>query len=565
MSINLSFQIAKVEDYDQVLLMISEKLEKFLPLVGGPEFSHLLVPLFEALCNTEEVSVRNLAAQSCCKILKQLTPNFKHQVAAYFEFLKRLANEESGELFYSRVSSCFIVVDLYPLLSDADKVILREIYGRLCKDEMPNVRSYAANCFMLFAQIVNDSEIIYNEFLSLLKTLVADECQIIQVIGIEAISPYSLLLKKFNHSTVISNDFLNYIKIYCDDPSWRIRQALCKKFALFAQSFTNSEINTDIFPALLHMVLDPEPEVRTVAVDEIFPFLDIMGPQQFMTEFSPIAHQLVDDPMNTVRKQLAELCVKILSKITPEAVSHHISDLVLKLINDEDSLVKLRIVKNLPTIAQESPPLCTRLTDVLKLLFSHSNWRLRKALVEAMPAVVKFMGPEFFSEHYLNMCISLIKDGTEEVRQAASLSISLIAANITDINWIYDKLFSHYKTVASEDYLIRLNMITALHGFLMLENISYHPKFQSETISLIVTLTSDKVPNVRLRAAQIIFNILVTLSSSSNHAYLTLSSGLKDQMETAIKELQNDKDKDVRHFASHASNMSTGSHSSQNK
>lgn len=549
----LQYLQTKMDDMDQVLLVLAEKMEKFLPFVGGCEYAHLLIPLFEALCDIEEVTVRNAAALSCCKILKQLSPAFKNQVNAYFELLKRLSNEESGELFYSRVSSCFLIVDLYPLLSDGDKVILREIYGRLCKDEMPIVRNNAANCFVTFAQIVNDSEIIFNEFLSLLKLLLGDENQIIQVLGIEALAPYALLLKKFNHSTVLSTDFLNYIKTYCDDPSWRIRQALCKKYSLFSQSFVPAEVNTDIFPSLLHLVLDPEPEVRTIAILEIYPFLEVMGSAQFMSEFAPISLQLVDDPMNNVRKLLAELSIQILGKISPEAVSAHVSDLVLKLINDEDSLVKLRIVKNLHVIAEEAPSLCTRLTEILKTLFAHTNWRLRKALVEAMPAIVKHMGQEYFTDHFLTSSLLLIKDGTEEVRQAASVSVSQIAMNIPDINWIYDKLFSHYRNVVTEEYLIRLNMITALYGFLYLESIPQHPKFQSEIVQLLVSLTSDKVPNVRLRAAQLIYNLLSPASTNNTQHTLSLSSTLKDQIEAALKELQNDKDKDVRHFATHIS------------
>jgi serine/threonine-protein phosphatase 2A regulatory subunit A len=541
-----------MDDLDQLLLAMAEKLEKFFSLVGGADYCHLLIPLLEALCDIEEVSVRNVAAVSCCKIIRQLASSHKTQVNAFFELIKRLSNEESGEVFYSRVSSCFTIVDLYPLLSDGDKVILREIYGRLCKDEMPIVRSNAANYFIALSTIINDSEIINNEFLNLLKALLVDESQIIQVIAIECLASYSILLKKFNHSAVISSDFLTYIKTYCDDNSWRIRQALCKKFSLFSQSFAVTEINSDVLPSLLHMVLDPEPEVRTLAIQEVFPFLEVTGSQQFVTEFSPIASQLVDDPMNTVRKLLAELCIQILGKIPPEAVSQHISELIMKLINDEDSLVKLRIVKHIPTIAQESPSLLTRLTDILKLLFSHSNWRLRKALVEAMPSIVKFMGNDYFTEHFLASSLALIKDGTEEVRQATSHAISQIAANIGEINWIYEKLFvPFYKNTASEDYLIRSNMITALHGFLLLENISYHPKFQTEIINIFIALTSDKVPNVRLKAAQIIFNILLTLSNNPNNVHLSLNSTLKDQIESALKELQNDKDKDVRHYASH--------------
>lgn len=543
------------------MLVLAEKLEKFLPLVGGPEQSHLLIPLFEALCDVEEVTVRTAAANSCCKILKQLTPTYKHQVNAYFELLKRLSNEESGEVFYSRVSSCYLVVDLYPLLTDADKVILREIFSRLCKDEMPIVRGNAAYFFISFAQIINDPEIIYNEFLALLKSLLVDESQVIQVLGVEALSPYSILLKKYNHSTIISSDFMNYIKTYCDDPSWKIRQALCKRFSLYSQAFTTAEISSDIFPALLHIVLDPEPEVRTLAIAEIMPFLDVMGASSFINEFAPIAQQLVDDPMNTVRKNLAELCIQIISKVSPEAVSQHISELVMKLINDEDPMVKLRIVKNLPVIASESPSLCTRLTDVLKLLFSHSNWRLRKALLEAMPSIVKHMGQDFYSEHFHNLCVQLIKDGTEEVRQAASVAFSQISANIKEINWIYEKIFAHFKNICQEEYLVRCNMVTALHGFLLLENISYHPKFQSEVINLFIGLSNDKVPNVRLKAAQIIYHILLAQANPSlnSQVHLSLTATTKDQLETALKEMQNDKDKDVRHFASHLTKIASSS------
>lgn len=535
--------VAKIDDLDQILLVMSEKLGKFLPLIGGNEYAHLLIPLFQSLCDIEEVCVRNAASFSCRNILKQLGPHNKAQVASFFELIKQLSNEESGEIFYSRSSASLILVDLYPLLSDADKVILREIYGRLCKDEMPVVRRVAALAFIQLSQIINDQEILSNEFLSLLKSLINDENQMIQMIGVESMASYCILLKKLGSSQILSNDFLPLIKNLCDDPSWRIRQSLSKGFNIFSQGFTQVEISVEVFPALLHMVLDPEPEVRSLAVQEILPFLEVMDHVQFLNEFVSVASQLVDDPMCQVRKLLAELLINVSAKVGPELVNSHLTDLVVKLMNDDDPLVRLRIIKKTNVIAEEAPSLLTRLTETLKALFSHSNWRLRKALMESMPAIVKHLGQDYFVENFLNASLLLVKDGFEEVRTAASEAMAEIS-KVSEVNFVYERIFPVYKNLPGEDYLTRLTMVTALQGFLASENIHLHHKFQGDVINQLLTATNDKVPNVRLKAAQAIHSVL-TSSASGN-----FNQNVKDQMESALRELQNDKDKDVRYFAS---------------
>lgn len=140
-------------------------------------------------------------------------------------------------------------------------------------------------------------------------------------------------------------------------------------------------------------------------------------------------------------------------------------------MNDEDPLVRLRIIKKLHIIAEEAPSLCTRLTELLKNLFNNPNWRVRKGLVEAMPAVVKHMGQDYFVDHFLNLSLLLVKDGVEEVRTAASDSMAKIAA-VSDINWVYERIFPTFKSLTNEDYLTRLTMLTALQGFLRLEAVS---------------------------------------------------------------------------------------------
>ena len=99
----------------------------------------------------------------------------------------------------------------------------------------------------------------------------------------------------------------------------------------------------------------------------MLPFLSVVGASKFVLELNPIATQLVEDPVPNVRKLLAELCVDVAAKVGPDAVASTISDLVVKLMDDDDPLVRLRIIRKIPIIAEEAPSLCTRLTEHFKV------------------------------------------------------------------------------------------------------------------------------------------------------------------------------------------------------
>lgn len=433
-------------------------------------------------------------------LLSYAGQNNRVAVQAYFEFLKRISSDEAGELFYARVSACHIVPELYSILTEADRIALREIYGRLCKDELSIVRRAAATSFIHLAKHV-DADTLAGEMLELIKALSTDESQTIQVIGIENLAAYAGFLKKLNNSAVLSSEILPMVKAYSDDPSWKIRQALSKNFGLLATCFTPIEVADDVYPALIHLVQDNEAEVRSVAIKTLLPFLSVVGAGRFVNELTPVAMQLVEDPVSNVRKLLAELCVDVAAKVGPDAVASSISELVLKLMEDEDPLVRLRVIKRIPLIAAEAPSLCTRLTEFFKTLFTSMNWRVRKELLVAMPAVVQHMGQDYFVEHFLSSLLLLLKDGVDEVREACAAAIPSIAGTGTvPLSWVFEKLFPSVKAMANGEYLVRMSMTTSLKGFLTVDTLS--EKYINEVVSLLIAQTKDKVPNIRLRAAQ---------------------------------------------------------------
>lgn len=524
---------------DQVLLAMSEKLGKFLPLIGGPEHSHVLIPIFEALCEAEEITVRDMAVSSICKILKQLGPTHKNAAQTYFELFKRTSNEEAGELFYARVSCCHIVPDLYRLLNDSDRISLKDMYNRLCKDELPIVRRAAATQFVALAEYL-DPDVLSGEYMGLLHLLVSDESQTVQVIAIEHLSAYATLLKKHNQVNALTTEILPLVKNYSDSPSWKLRQALSKNFGVFSSVFLPAEVSSDIFSCLINLIQDPEPEARSLAILEVLPFLEVVGTAQFIGELAPVAVQLIHDPMLNMRKLLADLCVDVAAKVGPEAVAMHLSDLVMKLMEDEDPLVRLRIVKKLPLIAEEAPSLCTRLTECLKALFTSPNWRVRKELLISMPSIVKHMGQDYYIDHFLGPTLLLLKDGVDEVRTACAAAVPLITL-VSNSAWSYEAMYPAIRQMSSTDYLGRLSMISALEGLMKIESLS--DKYHGEILSLLLHTAVDRVPNIRIRAAQALNSIMLVSHVNSNATY-------RSQVMNVLADLQKDKDKDVKYFAS---------------
>lgn len=524
-----------MDDMDQVLVVIAQKLQKFLPLVGGPDCAHSLIPLFEALCETEEITVRDAVVESICHVLKQLSGAHNGSIAAFSDFFKRIASEDSGDSFYGRVSSCFLVTDVYKIVPNSDKQVVREVFARLCRDELPIVRRAASKQFKQLMKEV-DNDILVSEFLPLLKTLSGDESQSIQVFGIEAIVPFGELLKSHSATKVLSEELLPMVRTYTDSTSWRNRQSMARDFGKLSKVFLPAEVTSEVFNCLVHLILDPEPEVRQLGIQEVLPFLDVVDTPQFIGEWAPAALQLVQDPMANVRKMLAELSVDVAAKVGPEAVAQHISELIIKLIEDEDPMVRLRIIKKLPIIAEEAPSLCTRLTEYLVAYFSHTNWRVRKELLIAMPSIVKHMGRDYFVDHFQAPMIALLTDGVDEVRTMAAVSV----ANITDASgeeYGYETLFPELKKLCTSEYLLRLSSIGGLEGLLKIDKLS--DKFHTEAVQLLVKLVDDVVPNVRIRAAQ-------ALRSVTNLPHL---SSFSSQLQPCLQKLQSDKDRDVKYFS----------------
>jgi hypothetical protein len=145
-------------------------------------------------------------------------------------------------------------------------------------------------------------------------------------------------------------------------------------------------------------------------------FVGVIPLPTFISEFLNIALHLLDDPYLTARELLAEVCIDIAAKAGADALNGPLRDAIMRLVSDEDPLVRLRILKKIPTIVTAVPALCTALTDNMKAMFVDTNWRVRKELALVMPSVYTHMGQDYFVDNFMPLFLVLLRDGVGEVR-----------------------------------------------------------------------------------------------------------------------------------------------------
>ena len=271
-----------------------------------------------------------------------------------------------------------------------------------------------------------------------------------------------------------------------------------------------------------------------MVLPELYAFLDKVPITIFTRVFVPLAIVLTDDPIPMVKKLLAELCVEVASRQQDNTSLH---DVIEKLLQDEEPTVKLRILNKIDTVARDLPDLTLKLTSMLKEMFTAPSWRVRQRMLQSVVALVTHLGKDHFVENYLDECLGMLRDSVDEVRQSAAEMVPKLVP-LVGVDYAFERIFPSVRTMSNADYLLRLSMLSALKG-LLLADLPAGEAFQSECLALAVAATNDQVPNVRIRACQVLSSACSVLEAEV----------IRTHVRPVLDDLQGDKDRDVAHFA----------------
>lgn len=214
------------------------------------------------------------------------------------------------------------------------------------------------------------------------------------------------------------------------------------------------------------------------------------------------------------------MVVDISAKCGEESSARLMNDLVIKIMEDEEPLVRLRIIRKIHILADEIPRFLCLFLSLLRvhfmIVFFHlqplyeTNPILTDSLfgqklanserVDTFNAIsikvkdfntykdnvytyltlfyIRHMGQEFFTENFLTGFLLTLKDEVEEVRMAASAILPLLVSASTPL-WIQEKIFPSVRALSAESYIKRISFLNSLKSLLEAE---LPDSFQTEVL-----------------------------------------------------------------------------------
>ena len=295
----LPFLAESVDDDDEVLIALAERLGFLVPYIGGNQHAHILLPLLEVLLTAgkflcsqmlayswnattdliivvEETTVREKAITSTYIVIEALTDEMFNDV--YEKMIVRLATKE---WFTARMSSCHLLANNFPRLDESRHESHTQLFASLCRDDAPMVRRVAAqNLGDMVKGIVEacgrksilEDGLIFSIILPLFGELANNDQDSVRLhIPSSCISFGSQFVPFFNEASekekeLISNalnvDILPLLISVVNDSSWRVRWTAASHFTDAISTFSELDGAIDLLiPAYEKLLTDTESEV----------------------------------------------------------------------------------------------------------------------------------------------------------------------------------------------------------------------------------------------------------------------------------------------------------------
>uniref|UniRef100_A0A1I8H5L7 TOG domain-containing protein n=1 Tax=Macrostomum lignano TaxID=282301 RepID=A0A1I8H5L7_9PLAT len=515
----IPFLTDTIYDEDEVLLTLAEQLGTFIPLVGGDQFAHVLLPPLESLATVEETVVRDKAVESLRKLAASHSP--ADLEAHFVPLVRRLAN---GDWFTSRTSACGLFSVCYERVGAAVKQQLRQHFSNLCTDDTPMVRRAAAGKIGELAQVV-EPEFVRSELLPMFKQLMADEQDSVRLLAVES----AVILARLLGPEDTDKLMMKSLRSAVDDKSWRVRYMVADKLTEL-QSALGAELTqrylVEAFQALLK---DPEAEVRAVSASKVRDFcVNLEASEAERTNIAlnsilPAVKDLAGDANQHVKSALAS----VVMGLSPLLGKEH--------------TVRLNIISNLEAVNSVIgiKQLSMSLLPAIVELAEDSKWRVRLAIIQYMPLLASQLGSQFFDEKLNQLCMGWLVDHVFAIREAAVLNLrKLVEAFGSD--WALSTVIPKVAELAVDtNYLHRmvcLFCVTELNSACPPDMVRAH------LLPIVLKMASDTVPNVRFKVAQTLQQLAASFDAEV----------FEQQVKPCLDSLAGDADIDVQFFACEA-------------
>jgi len=514
------------EDNDEAHATVAKQLAEFLPLVGGPAYGKLLLPLLEKLCAEEEVVVRDAAVNAINQLVPQLKKDDIKDVVA---MITRLSG---SPWFATRVSAAGIVPSTYGAATDAGlQDELRKIFKTLCGDETPMVRRAS---YLRLAEFANHTRPHFlSDILPIIKKICADPADTMRVLTVDIICVVADFLPK----DVFETHLVGIIEALEDDVSWRVRQTLVKKMAKFCKHVTPAVASTKLIPLFVKILKDKEPEVRSTAAAMMAEVgNDVKGSESLI---APCLETLAADPVQSVRIKVATSMIHLCKRFAKEPCTKIVIPLIKQLAKDENFEVRSTVISEIDKLAEFVDP--SALSSVFPLMVELSKdakWRVRAAVIDKSSVLARHLGPKKFEKQLQSIVLSALSDHVFAIRERACVQMGLIVKAFGG-KWAAEKLFP----TAFAIYDRQANYLYRMTCLLLIQHVTSECTpdiIEKQILPIVLSAAADDVPNVRIAAGKTIGALIPRIDPKL----------VKGKLTPVLQKLSKDSDPDVIYFSS---------------
>lgn len=524
-----------LEDEDEVLQTLAEELGEFIPLIGGVEHAHHLVPLLETLAKEEETIVREKAVASFKKICSAMVDGgIKVFHENFFKIIKSLGE---GVWFTSRVSACDLFSPVYPYLGAEQQASLRTLFTKLCQDETPMVKRSAAQNLGGFGKVVG-TEVLKEQIVPLFDELAKDEQDSVRLLSVDACVDIAGSLSGEENELLV----LRTLNAFFTDGSWRVRYQVADSFTKLQSALGPVVSSRFLVGQYIGLLKDAEAEVRSVAISKLPEYVSLLTPAEkevtVVEKVVPAIDDLAKDTNQNVRASLASVIMSLSPTLGKDKTMNILLPFFLQLLRDPCAEVRLNIISKLDCVNEVIglDILKQSLLPAIIELAQDKEWRVRLAIIEYMPLLAEQLGVAFFDDKLSKICMTWLEDNVYSIREAATLNLKQLTDNF-GADWALERLVPMIIVMCEHsNYLYRM---TSLFAIIALVQVRDGAVLTEKLAPTVLNMVGDSVPNVR-------FNVAITLGKM---ALIADPQQYEMSLKPSLETLSRDQDFDVRFFA----------------
>jgi len=249
-----------------------------------------------------------------------------------------------------------------------------------------------------------------------------------------------------------------------------------------------------------------------------------------------------------VRRTVASSLHELAMILGPDIATNNLTPIFEGFIKDLDE-VRIGVLKHLAHFLRLISPskrniYLPRLAEFLQT-DNEANWRFRQELAEQLLLAVPLFRPGDATKHISTLAQELLCDKVAAVREVALLLVTELVRHVSSDPTLTSRLLVKLAEKFAHSKRWKLRQSFALLCSELLTSRALLPEqFACEVMPHLLDLSWDPVPNVRLVVARTISQHIAT-----NEYFSDVSSQHYDSLQTVLRRLQSDKDRDVRQSA----------------